>query len=88
MNEAVFQVCEFVLCLLFWASAFTLLSCEMLLILHMSGEDYFLFVTLIRVKSNSRRISAQTLAFVLCIHYLVMQRFPLGAGADLSEPNA
>lgn len=34
MNEAVFQVWEFVLCLLFWASAFRLLSCELLLILH------------------------------------------------------
>lgn len=69
MNEAVFQVWEFVLCLLFWASAFRLLSCELLLILHMSGEDYFLFVTLIRVNKGKQQQKVFCANSRLCLMY-------------------
>lgn len=75
------------LCLLFWASAFRLLSCELLLILHV-WQGLFPLCHINQGKKQQQKDFCANSR--LCLMYSISRdaTFSPRRGADLSEPNA
>lgn len=74
---------RFLLFLLFyWASMFTLLSSEMLLTSHITGEDYFVCVTPVRA-TNEQKLPYVSSYFVLHTYLISVFLYGSTVGADL-----